>query len=297
MISWTEAARRVFRRISRGGFLFTFASVLVGAAAVVSGNNLLFLVLSTMVSVLLVSGLVSKLGLAGLELDFALPEHVSVGRTVAATLAVRNTKSWMPSFSVRVGGVVSDYDGRGSSILDSSVYFPIIPGGATLAEHVDVFFPKRGTYSQNTFAFSTRFPFGFREKTARVSLLREIVVYPSIDPHPGFEELLAEIHGELESHYRGRGSDFYRIRPYEAFESARHVDWKATAHTRTLQVREFSRDQERPVEIYLDRNVPAGEEEWFERSVDCCAFLAWRMAQHHIRFRFRSQGFQSRVPE
>jgi hypothetical protein len=80
---------------------------LIGAAAVASANNLLFLVVATMLSVLLVSGLVSRLGLAGLELDFALPEHISAGPAVAATLAVRNVKLWMPSFSVNVAGVVN----------------------------------------------------------------------------------------------------------------------------------------------------------------------------------------------
>jgi hypothetical protein len=55
-----------------------------------------------MLSVLLVSGLVSRLGLAALKLDFALPEHISAGPAVAATLAVRNVKLWMSSFSVNV---------------------------------------------------------------------------------------------------------------------------------------------------------------------------------------------------
>src|SRR5438270_6641202 len=35
-----------------------------------------------------------------------------------------------------------------------------------------------------------------------------------------------------------------------AFESARHVDWKATAHVRSLQVREFAREQEQTVEVF-----------------------------------------------
>ena len=114
--------------------------------------------------------------------------------------------------------------------MKSGVYFPLIAAGATLEAVVDVRFPRRGAYRQNGFAFSTSFPFGFLEKSARVTLTREMVVYPAIDPQPGFDDLLAGISGEIESHYRGLGRDFYRIRPYEAFESSRHVDWKASAH-------------------------------------------------------------------
>ena len=72
--------RRIRYRVTRGGLLFTAAIVMVALAAVASANNLLFLILATMLSTLMVSGLVSRLCLAGLQLDFLVPEHVSAGR-------------------------------------------------------------------------------------------------------------------------------------------------------------------------------------------------------------------------
>ncbi len=98
-------------------------------------------------------------------------------------------------------------------------------------------------------------------------------------------------------HYRGLGRDFYRIRPYEAFESARHLDWKASAHTGSLQVREFAREQEQTLEIFLDRDVPRELDAWFEHAIDCCAFLAWRLSSRGAGIHFRSQGYQFRQPE
>lgn len=273
--------------------LFTVAVVLVGFAAVASANNLLFLILATMLSTLMVSGLVSRLCLAGLELDFLVPEHVSAGRTIPAKLYVRNLKFGMPSFSIHVVGAEQD----APPVLQSAVYFPVIPGSATLEETVQVRFARRGEYRQNRFAFHTRFPFGFLEKTARVILRREVIVYPCIDAQAGFEELLADLTGEIETHYRGLGRDFYRIRPYEAFESARHVDWKATAHTGDLQVREFARDQEQTAELFLDLETPPGFEEWFEHAVDCCAFLSWRLAGKGVGIHFRTQDLDFRLPE
>jgi uncharacterized protein (DUF58 family) len=286
-------ALRIRYRITRGGILFTLAILIVGLAAVVSANNLLFLILATMFATLLVSGLVSRLCLAAMELDFLVPEHVPAGRSVPGKLFVRNQKWLMPSFSIRVEGIRDP----ASPTLGSAVYFPLIAGGATLEETVEVRFPRRGTYRQNTFAFSTSFPFGFLEKAARVTLRREMVVYPSIDPQPGFEDLLVGIAGEIETHYRGLGRDFYRIRPYEAFESARHVDWKASAKTGELQVREFAREQEQTIEMFLDRDVPLDRDAWFEHAVDCCAFLAWRLSNQGAAIHFRSQGFDFRQPE
>jgi len=284
--------RRIRYKITRAGLLFTFAILVVGFGAVISANNLLFLITAAMLSTLLVSGLVSRLCLAALQLDFLVPEHVPAGRTVPGKLFVRNQKWFMPSFSIRVEGVRNP-----ASPILKSVYFPLIAGGATLEETVEVRFPKRGVYRQNSFAFSTASPFGFLEKSARVTLRRETLIYPSIDPQPGFDDLLAGIAGEIETHYRGLGKDFYRIRPYEAFESARHVDWKASAHTGSLEVREFAREQERRVEMFLDREAPPELDAWFEHAIDCCAFLAWRLSGQGTAIHFRSNGYRLRQPE
>jgi uncharacterized protein (DUF58 family) len=285
-------ARRIRYRITRGGILFTAAIVVVGLGAIISANNLLFLIVATMLATLLVSGLVSRLCLAGLALDFQVPEHVAASRTVPGRLFVRNQKWLMPSFSVRVEGIRDPQ----SPALRSGVYFPLIPAGATLEAPVEVRFPRRGTYRQNSFAFSTSFPFGFLEKSARVTLSRETIVYPSIDARPGFEDLFFGIAGEIETHYRGLGKDFYRIRPYEAFESARHVDWKASAHVGALQIREFAREQEQTVEVFLDRDIDPHFDAWFEHAIDCCAFLCWRLSSRGTAIHFRAQGFDFRQP-
>lgn len=285
--------RRIRYKITRGGALFILAIVLVGLAAIGSANNLLFLILAAMLATLLVSGFVSRLCLAGLQLDFLVPEHIPAGRSVPGKLFVRNQKWLMPSFSIRVEGIRRP----DSPALKSGVYFPLIAGGATLDENVEVRFPRRGVYRQNSFAFLTSFPFGFLEKSARVTLGREMVVYPAIDPWPGFDDLLAGISGEIETHYRGLGRDFYRIRPYEALESARHLDWKASAHTGALQVREFAREQERTVEMFLDRDIPPHLDAWFEHAVDCCAFLAWSLSNQGASIHFRSHGYELRQPE
>ena len=187
--------RRIRYRITRGGLLFTLAVVVVAAAATVSANNLLFLILATMLATLLVSGFISRLCLAGLELDLLLPEHISAGRVARAKLYVRNLKGWMPSFSIQLTGVPERAPAKigqradQPAILTAPVYFPVIPGGAVLEESVDLKFDRRGTQRQNNFSFTTRFPFGFLDKTARVTLRREVIVYPSIDTQPGFTEL------------------------------------------------------------------------------------------------------------
>lgn len=280
----------VRQRVTRAGWAYTLAVFVVGVAAVGTANNLLFLIFAAMLSALLVSGFISRLSLAGLELDLSLPEHIPARHKIAGRIFLRNNKSWAPSFSILLEGV------QGSS-FSSAVYFPVIPAGTTLEEMVEVTFDRRGVFREDSFLFTTRFPFGFTERRARVTLRRDVLVYPCLSPRADFDGILREIRGEIAVHYRGRGSDFYRIRPYEPFESSRHVDWRASAHTGELQVREFERETENLLEIFFDLDAPAGQAAWFEQTVECCAYIAWWAMERGARLRFRTQNFDRYFPE
>ncbi len=279
------------QQITGAGLAYTATLLVVGFAAFLSANNLLFLILAAMLSTLLVSGFISKLGLAGLELDLVLPEHISARRKIRAGIRLKNLKRWIPSFSIHLAGAAE-------SGFDSILYFPVIPGGATVEEFVDLYFAKRGPQRERSFQFSTRFPFGFSERRELVTAHRDILVYPCLDAQPGFEALLASVSGEMEALQRGRGHDFYRIRPYEALESARHVDWKATAHTGDLQVREFAREQDRQgSNLFRSRRSEPSWVTWFELAVECSGFLAFRLAERGARVRFRTQDLDVTLPD
>ena len=278
------------KQVTRLGLLFTMTCLLVALAAFASANNLLFLILAAMIATLMVSEFISRLSLAGLELEFLLPEHLCAGRKLMGRIVIRNAKVWMPSFSIHVAA-------SSDSGLALPLYFPVLPRATRIEETVELFFARRGSYRQNSFRFSTRFPFGFTERRISVPIRGEVLIYPSIDPQPGFEELLISLQGEIASFYRGQGHDFYRIRPYEALESARHVDWKATAHTGDLQVREFAREREQSVAFFLDLNVPEHQDAWFETMVDRCAFLTWNISQRGSRVRFCTQEVDWQIPE
>jgi uncharacterized protein (DUF58 family) len=274
----------VRQRITMLGYTFAAIIVVVGLAAFLSANNLLFLILALLLAVFLVSGFVSRLGLAGLELELTLPEHLTARQSARARVQVRNIKQWMPSFSIRLLGA-------DANAFPVDLYFPVVPGKTALGETVPVLFARRGSYRENSFQFLTRFPFGFTERRIQVPLRGEVIVYPSIAPQPAFEDLLERLEGEIASRRKGHGTDFHRVRPYEYGENVRHVDWKSTAHTGNLQVREFTSHDNRQAEIFLDLAPGVGEEflAWFERAVECAAFLVWHLTRQEIEVRFRTQ--------
>lgn len=287
-----SSLKRVRYTITKGGVVFTIALLLVSASAAMSANNLLFLIAAAMLATLLISSFVSRLSLSGLQVDLLLPEHIPARRTIPARIRLRNLKWMMPSVSIQISG--APVDGR-DSILQAPLYYPLLPGRAVIEEETEVYFPKRGEHRHNLFVFTTRFPFGFMEKNLSVTLKRDTLVYPAIEARPEWEPLAAAIRGELESQSPGGEHDFYRIRPYVNSESARHLDWKSSAHTGELQIREFAREQRQTLEIILDRSIESGGEAWFENAVECCAFLAWEFQSSPLIF--RSQRFVARVPE
>jgi len=295
---WPGALRQ---QVTRTGLAYSGAIVIVTLAAVLSANNLLFLILAAMLSILAISGFVSKLTLAGLEIDLLLPPHISARRTVRATVRLKNLKRWMPSFSIRITGAPPNRLGSANNAIPSSydgaLFFPVIPGGVAVEEPIELRFPTRGRHSERTFQLTTGFPFGFAERREIVTLRHDVIVYPCLDPRPRFQSLADSIAGEMEAWRRGPGHDFYRIRPYEVLESARHVDWKATAHTRTLQVREFARDEDQMIVIFLDLDATPDQRAWFEIAVECAAFVAFRLSETGHRIRLCTQDFDLASPD
>ena len=189
-------------------------------------------------------------------------------------------------------------------LLGPGVYFPYLRGSSTVAQSLEVRFPRSGSYRQEHFALRSRFPFGFLEKVLKVPAHREFLVYPAVEPTEEFYEILPLLSGELESFYRGRGHDLYSIRDYQPGDSARVVDWKASAHTSALKVREFTREDERRVQLVFDRSLPDVRPpgrppdgktlERFERAVDFCAALGWHFYQIDSQVEFVSDDFRTR---
>jgi uncharacterized protein (DUF58 family) len=289
-------------KVTREGVVYIAGIFVVALAALNTGNNLLFMVLACLLAGMLISGLLSRVVLGGIDVRLELPEHIFAQRTVLAIAELDNTKRMVPSFSVSLVSEDAPKSRRNTPvtpappILDRPVYFPHIPHRQTVRQNVELTFPRRGVYRQDSLGLRTRFPFGFLQKTRRIDSNIEAVVYPRITPTEEFYEILPLVSGELESYQRGRGNDLYAIRDYQFNDSARHVDWKASARTGALQVKEYAREDERRVMLVFDPYIgPQGTDaqfaERFERAVTLCAGLAWHFHEINSVIEFRSAGF------
>ncbi|PYT67210.1 MAG: hypothetical protein DMG39_24610 [Acidobacteria bacterium] len=290
-------------KISREGWIYFGGLMLVALAALNTGNNLLFLILASLIALILMSGILSSISLSGIEMRLVLPEHIFAGQPVRAQVELENQKLTLPSFSLRVEAAQAK-DAPISAILDKPVYFPYLPRQERVQQIVPMKFPRRGVYHQDAFRIVTRFPFGFLQKARRLDLKTEALVYPSVDPTTEYRDVLPVLQGALESVVKGRGQDLYGLRDYVHTDSARLVHWKATARSGSLMVREFTREEDSRVLLVLDPHAAAPENsavnapstainDRFERAVALCANIAWHFYQSNAMLQFRSVAFDT----
>jgi uncharacterized protein (DUF58 family) len=290
-------------KITREGWIYIGGIFVVALAALNTGNNLLFLILASLIAIILMSGILSSITLSGVAMSLVLPEHIFAGQPVRATVELENEKLTLPSFSLRVEAAKKKHSPP-AALLETPVYFPYLPKRDRVRQGVPITFARRGAYRQDAFRIVTRFPFGFLQKAHRVELQTEALVYPSVEPAREFVEILPGLQGALESLNKGRGQDLYALRDYVPTDSARHVHWKASARSGSLMVREFTREDDCRVLLVLDPHtsshgtgpsaaVSANEAERFERAVTLCAGIAWHFFERNAHLQFRSVGVET----
>lgn len=278
---------RIALRITRAGLWFTITILLTGIGAFLSANNLIFLILSALLATLVVSGNLNRLTLAGLEVVFEPPEHLFAAAGASGRFVIRNTKSWFPSFALRLASA-------NENGLRSPIFIPMIAPGEVVEFHADVCFARRGRYRENGFAFSSRFPFGFAERRAGVTLQTDVLVYPALHDHHLLHPLFADLLAEAEARRQGRGVEFHQLRPYRYEDDARHIDWRATARHGEMHLREYAVEQQEDVELWLD--LGGWQREPFEEAVCALATQSLALQQRGIGLRFRSQDCDLAIP-
>src|SRR5579864_4368679 len=264
--------------LTREGMAYLGVALVIGIAALNTANNLLFIVLAAMLAAIVVSGIASAAVLRRLELDVIVPKKAFAKMPVQLRVNLINPRLWMPAFSVKVFSPVEkkkqrrgwewrktefvfprkkswlrvpDYTlGRKTPppfqarILPRPVYFTFVAAQSTAGTELEVAFPRRGHYSQEGFSVATRFPFSF---------------------------------------LGGRGTELYRIREATPQDPGRFVDWKATAKTGQLKVREFTREDERRLRLVFDNPEPGRvSSPAYEHAVSLAASLACHFNTENI---------------
>ena len=274
-------------KLTRDGWIYLSAIGVVVLAAINTSNNLLYMVLSVLLSVLLLSIFLLELNFKYLETDILLPARCVAGEVFPFSIRLRNLRRVFPMISVRIAPAAD------SPLSFQSFYFAAINPLSHAKHSSESVLTRRGRYVMTEVMGISRFPFGLLSKKHRCPVNGEIVCYPAILPRERLNLSSLDEQGTIQRPERGAGYELHRIRDYVSSDGARHVHWKASAKTASLKTREFAADEGRRIVLALDRFGKPEDAEEFEELVTQTASLAFHGTREGSEISFVSDDWRS----
>jgi uncharacterized protein (DUF58 family) len=267
-------------KITKLGKWYIGILLLIGIAAINTGNNLLYLVVGMLLSLIIISGIMSESTLRGIRVTRRLPARVFSGMEAVSRINITNSTKLLPSFSF----VVSELE---LPLVESSdAYVLKLAHGESVKRQNTLIFKKRGEINIEGLLITTSFPFSLFRKGKREQAGEKRLVYPSLRPLTRTEKQEMDSLNKGSSDNmtvprKGDGAEFHSLKEYSAGDDSRRIDWKSSAKAQRLLSKEYERDEERKLMIDFDNS--SAKEEYFEQCVTKAASLACHLIE---------QGFQ-----
>jgi uncharacterized protein (DUF58 family) len=233
---------------TREGQIAVVLAVVIGVAAINTGNNLLYLLLGWLLAFIIASGILSEMTMRGLRITRAMPATVIAGEPFLLELTVENLKLNRASYSIEIEDLVGDVP------VDKRCYFLKIPAGKQQRTTYRHTFPRRGLHRIDRARIATKFPFSLFRKSREINAVTEVVVLPpriAVRP-PVFS---SQVRGDTQSQRLGRRGEFFGLREHRLGDDRRDVHWRSSARTGRLLVREFEDESSRAIVIVLDNGL------------------------------------------
>ena len=274
-------------KLTREGKYFVGITIGIGLAAINTGNNLLYLLLGWLLSVIIASGILSDVCLRAIAITRKAPKRIYANRPFLMELAATNKKKRFASYSLEVEDICDGHP------VDKRCYFLKIPEGKSQHTAYRHTINKRGLYQFQGFRISTKFPFGLFRKSTRSKAPSEVLVFPSthaVSLPPPRGQLL----GDNQSNTVGRRGEFFGLREYRDGDDRRSIHWRSTAREGKLLVREYEDESQRRITLLIDNALPEtrgeAEEQALENAISLCASLAQAYLERGYALRLIGRG-------
>jgi uncharacterized protein (DUF58 family) len=269
---WRSLGRsnRLFPRklvVTREGKWIIAIALLLGAAAVNTGNNLLYLVLSLVISVISVSGILSELCLRDLTLRRHYPRHLEVGEAVRLRIEVQNTKP-RAALHLEVGELIDEPD-----VQTRPGYLLHLQARETGQAFALLRSLRRGPVATAGLQITTAYPFGFARKSRLYADPAQFLALPPVLdvalPWQGAVQRGAQ-HPSVRP---GQGDTFRGLRDARPGDSLRDIHWKVSARRDRLVAREWESEASRVAVVRFVHVAPGPSDD--PRTLDlACATVA-----------------------
>ncbi|HEY5513663.1 MAG TPA: DUF58 domain-containing protein [Geomonas sp.] len=238
------------------------STLLLGVAAVNTGNNLLFLVVSAMLGFMAVSGVLGWLNIRGLSVSVRCPDEVYAGLETMVSIRIENRKRFLPSFLIT------------ATVSGSPASFILLDPGKPETGSLLLAFPARGLHGVPGAVISSPFPVNFFVRFAAVPVSGSFPVFPapraSTVPLTGGKPDAGAVNISSAPGYDG---ELAKISDYRGGESLKLIHWRLSAKHEVFKVKEMTATAIDPVVLELDL-IPGKD---LEERLSYCAFLVNRL--------------------
>ena len=250
-------------KLTKEGRRLVIAAVLISITAFNTGNNLIYLVLSLLLSIIFISIILLKNNMKSLSLNVIQNKPIFANTPSEILLKLKNMKGFY-TYSIKV---ISSF------VIKEGLYFSKIPPYKELSRNAMVIFNSRGLYKHGDFYLESGYPFIFLKQSILCNVKGEIIVYPEIKEQSHFLQSYIKEGQESINQRIGVGEDFSMVREFRYGDDSRRIHWKASAKTEKLLVMEYDASEIRKLTIILDNlNVPDKND--FEKAVSFAASIA-----------------------
>lgn len=216
-------------------------TILLGLAAVNTGNNLLFLIVAVMLAFMATSGIFGLRNLQQLNLAVKFPDEIYCDIPAQLTIQLNSGRQLLPHYllTLLVHGAGAD--------------FPILLPNEQLERKVPVIFTKRGAAAITKAAVISPFPVNFFVRSNIFRIDAACLVFPKpLPPAGGWQsDNFTETGGSAQTRQASSG-ETESIGKYTAAEPLKQIHWKLSARHDELLVKEMAAESGRPVIIDLD---------------------------------------------
>lgn len=253
-------------RLTKAGAFYITLTLLTGFAAVNTGNNLLFLIVSALLAFMAVSGIFGWINMRGNVLGIELPDEIYAGRDTLVGISLENRKSIMPTFLVRI------------RIFLESADFTLVNRRGTETDSMVMKFHGRGFKMFEEMEIQSPFPVNFFVRSKRFKLPYRFVVFPA--PKLCHETSYFEANkssSEFFSRYKGLDGDVQKISNYTGNEPLKLIHWRLSAKLGDLKVKEMTAGTSEPLILDIDRLPGINRED----ALSCGVFLVNRFMRQN----------------
>ena len=273
-------------RVTRLGKWYIAILLLIGIAAINTGNNLLYLVVGMLLSLIIISGIMSESTLRGIRVKRSLPRRIFAGTPVTARLDISNSKRVLPSFSFSLNELPSP------SINSSEAYVLKLEHNKGTTRHNTYTFIRRGEVDLTGLLIRTSFPFSLFNKGKREIHSARRLIYPRIRPvmkTHNMRSFDSSIDSARVLKRKGDGFELHSLKEYSPGDDSRRIDWKSSARVQKLMIREFEEEREERCMIEFDNSPGSGDSELFEQKVSEAASIACHFTERgfHVGLKTR----------